>query len=109
MADLAIEKGYKVKVRTLDFHLVPKAAAIRDTRGLIKMVVEDGTDIILGVHILSPEAGDIIHEATLAVQKRMTIHEIIDTIHVYPTLSEAIKIAAQSFLKDVSKLSCCAE
>ena len=105
----AIEKGYKVKVRTLDFHLVPKAAAIRDTRGLIKMVVEDGTDIILGVHILSPEAGDIIHEATLAVQKRMTIHEIIDTIHVYPTLSEAIKIAAQSFLKDVSKLSCCAE
>lgn len=105
----AIEKGYKIKVRTLDFHLVPKASVIRDTRGLIKMVVEDGTDIILGVHILSPEGGDIIHEATLAVQKKMTIHEIIETIHVYPTLSESIKIVAQSFLKDVSKLSCCAE
>lgn len=105
----AIDKGYKVKVRILDFHLVPKAAVIRDTRGLIKMVVEDGTNIILGVHILSPEAGDIIHEAALAVQKKMTIHEIIDTIHVYPTLSESIKMAAQSFFKDVSKLSCCAE
>ncbi|MBI3398919.1 MAG: mercury(II) reductase [Deltaproteobacteria bacterium] len=105
----AIDKGYKVKIRAFDFHLVPKAAVIRDTRGLIKMVVEDGTDIILGVHILSPEAGDIIHEATVAVQKRMTIQEIIDTIHVYPTLSESIKMAAQSFLKDVSKFSCCAE
>lgn len=105
----AIDKEYKVKTRAIDFHLVPKAAVIRDTRGLIKMVVEDGTDIILGVHILSPEAGDIIHEAALAVQKKMTIHEIIDTIHVYPTLSESIKMAAQSFLKDVSKLSCCAE
>jgi mercuric reductase len=105
----AIDRGYKVKARTLDFHLVPKAAAIKDMRGLIKMVVEDGTDIILGVHILSPEAADIIHEATLTVQKRMTINEIIDTIHVYPTLSESIKIVAQSFLKDVSKLSCCAE
>ncbi len=105
----AIDKGYKVKIRVLDFHLVPKAAVIRDTGGLIKMIVEDGTDVILGVHILSPEAGDIIHEATLAVKKKMTIHEIIDTIHVYPTLSESIKIVAQSFLKDVSKLSCCAE
>ncbi|MBI5750498.1 MAG: mercury(II) reductase [Nitrospinae bacterium] len=105
----AIDRGDKVKVRTIDFHLVPKAAVIRDTRGLIKMVVEDGTDIILGVHILSPEAGDIIHEATVAVKNKMTIHEIIDIIHVYPTLSESIKIAAQSFLKDVSKLSCCAE
>lgn len=105
----AINKGYKIKTRVLDFHLVPKAAVIRDTKGLIKMVVEDGTDVILGVHILSPEAADIIHEATLAVQKRMTIHELIDTIHVYPTLSESIKIVAQSFLKDVSKLSCCAE
>jgi mercuric reductase len=73
------------------------------------MIVEEGTDTILGVHILSPEGGDIIHAATLAVQKKMTIHEIIETIHVYPTLSESIKIVAQSFLKDVSKLSCCAE
>lgn len=105
----SIAKGYKVKSRTLDFYLVPKAAVIRDTRGLIKMVVEDGTDIILGVHILSPDAGDIIHEATLAVKNKMAIHEIIDTIHVYPTLSESIKMVAQSFLKDVSKLSCCAE
>jgi len=105
----AIDRGYKVKVRVIDFELVPKAAVIRDTRGLIKMVVEDGTDVILGVHILSQDAGDIIHEATLAVKKKMTIHEIIDTIHVYPTLSESIKIVAQSFLKDVSKLSCCAE
>ncbi len=45
----------------------------------------------------------------LAVKYGMTIDNIIDTVHVFPTMTEAIKLVAQSFRKDVSKMSCCAE
>jgi mercuric reductase len=105
----AIEKGYRVKTTVLDMKLVPKAALMRDTRGLVKMIVEEGTNRVLGVHILSPQAADIIHKAVLLVKYRMTIQDVLDTMDVYPTLSESIKVAAQSFVKDVTKLSCCAE
>jgi mercuric reductase len=43
------------------------------------------------------------------VRDGLTIYEVIDTLHVFSTLSEAIKIAAQSFLRDVGKMPCCAE
>lgn len=105
----AREKGYTVVTRTLPFNMVPKAAAIRDTRGLIKMVAEEGTHRILGVHVLGPLAPEIIHQATLAVKHGMTLEEIAGMIHVYPTMSEALKLVAQSFSRDVSRLSCCAE
>jgi mercuric reductase len=45
----------------------------------------------------------------MAVKYRLTVNEIIDTAHVFPTMSEAIKLVATSFKQDVSKLSCCAE
>lgn len=88
---------------------VPKAKAIKDTRGLIKMVINPQTLKIVGVHIVSPLAGDLIHEGTLAVKFGLTIDEIIDTVHVFPTLSESIKLAAQAFRRDVTKMSCCVE
>jgi mercuric reductase len=58
--------GRDVKVARLSFGDVPKAAAIRDTRGLIKMVADRETDRVLGVHMVGPLAADTIHEATLA-------------------------------------------
>ena len=88
---------------------VPRSVAVRDTRGLIKMVIEMPEGKIIGVSILSPHASELIHTATLAIKAKMTIDELIDTIFVYPTFSEALKIAALSFNTDVSKLSCCAE
>ncbi|MBI5700374.1 mercury(II) reductase [Candidatus Saganbacteria bacterium] len=88
---------------------VPKALAVKETRGLIKMVIHHKTGKIMGVHILSAEAVDLIHEATIAVKFGLTIDQIIDTLHVFPTLSEAIKLVAQSFNKDISQLSCCVE
>jgi len=75
----------------------------------VKIVADNDTKQIVGVHIVAPHAADLIHEGTLAVKFKMTIDDIIDTVHVFPTLSEAIKLAAQSFYKDVSKLSCCTE
>ena len=89
---------------------VPKALTVNQTKGLIKMVVNpEQNNTIVGVHILADLAADIIHEAVLAVKYRLTTDEIIDTIHVFPTMTEAIKLVATSFRQDVKKLTCCAE
>jgi mercuric reductase len=93
--------------RVLEMDLVPKAQTVGDTRGLIKMIIDPNTDVVRGVQMVSPLAADMIHEATLAVKFGLTIHDIIDTVHVFPTMSEAIKLVAQSFLMDISKVSCC--
>lgn len=105
----AIQKGIKCTCGSLPLEFVPKAHVIGDTRGLVKLVVDRETKKIQGVHVLAPHAADLIHEGTLAVKFGLTVDDIIDTVHVFPTLSEAIKLAAQSFYRDVSKLSCCIE
>ncbi len=105
----AHEHGIECACRTIPMSKVPKAIVIRDTRGLIKMVAEASTGRILGVHILADGAADIVHEAVLAVKYKLTIDDIIDTVHVFPTMTESIKLAATSFRKDIDELSCCAE
>jgi mercuric reductase len=96
--------------RTLGMDKVPKALTVNDTKGLIKMAVDPKKkNRIVGVHILSSIAADMIHEAVLTVKHKLTVDDIIDTVHVFPTMSEAIKLVATSFKQDVSRLSCCAE
>ncbi|MBI3859492.1 MAG: mercury(II) reductase [Thaumarchaeota archaeon] len=102
-------KGIKCACGILPLELVPKAHVIGDTRGVVKLVADRETKVILGVHIVAPHAADLIHEGALAVKNRLTIDDIIDTVHVFPTLSESIKLAAQSFYMDVGKMSCCVE
>jgi mercuric reductase len=104
-----IENGYDCSCRTVEMSKVPKAAVIRETRGLIKMVADAQTGRVLGVHILADNAADIIHEAVLAVKYKLTVDDIIDTIHVFPTLAESIKLVAVSFRKYLDSLSCCSE
>lgn len=105
----AVSKGISVISRTLDLSHVPKARAIWDTRGLIKIIAEEATGTILGVHILAPDAAEVIHQAVLLVKNKMTLKDAAEKIDVYPTLSEMVKLCAQSFYKDVEKLSCCAD
>jgi mercuric reductase len=105
----AHEHGMKCSCVTLPFDLVPKAHIMADTKGLVKLVVENETKRVVGVHIVAPHAADLIHEGVLAVKFKLTIDDIIDTVHVFPTLSESLKLAAQSFYKDVGSLSCCIE
>ncbi len=103
-------KRYNVcACRTVRIDQVPKARAIKETRGLVKMVIYPETGVIAGVHMVAPMAADLIHEATLAVKFKLTIDDIIDTVHVFPTMSESIKLVAQSFKRDISKMSCCVE
>ena len=95
--------------RTIFMDAVPKADVIKETRGVFKMVIHPESSKILGVHIVAPNAADLIHEATLAVKFGLTIDDIIDTVHVFPTLSEGIKRVAQAFTRDISVMSCCVE
>jgi mercuric reductase len=95
--------------RTVEIAQVPKAQAIKETRGLVKMVIHPETEVIVGVHMVAPMAADLIHEAALAVKFKLTVDDIVDTVHVFPTIGEAIKRVAQSFKRDISTMSCCVE
>lgn len=104
-----MEKYHTCDCRIVYMDKVPKALAINDTRGLLKMVAHHETKKIMGVHILSPVASEMIHEAALAVRCGLTVDDIIDTVHVFPTYSEAIKIAAQAYRRDIRTMICCVE
>lgn len=95
--------------RTIYLDRVPRAVAVNDTRGLLKMVAHHETGQVMGVHILAPCASEMIHEAVLAVKYGLTVDDLIDTVHIFPTYSEAIKIAAQAFRRDIGRMSCCVE
>lgn len=93
--------------RTVSFADVPKAIIMRRTEGLIKMAIHPETKQIMGVHMLAPQAGELIAEAMMLVKNKNTIDDVTNSTPMFPTLSEAIKIVALSFTKDISTLSCC--
>jgi mercuric reductase len=101
--------GHKCWCNTIPMSLVPRAGAIRDMAGMIKMVADDNTEEVLGVSMVGNSAGEVIHEAAMAMRFRAKIRDFIDMLHVYPTMAEALKIVAISRYKDPAKLSCCAE
>lgn len=104
----AKDKGFDVKTTTLSLEHVPRALAARDTRGLIKLVADKHTDKLIGAQIMAPEGADSIQTATLAIKCGLTVTDLADTIFPYLTTVEGLKLAAQTFDKDVSMLSCCA-
>lgn len=105
----AIGAGHGCWCNTVPMSLVPRAAAIRDTRGMIKMVADADSNEVLGVTMVGHNAGEVIHEAAMAMHFRATLHDFIDMLHVFPTMAEALKLIAISRFKDPAKLSCCAE
>jgi mercuric reductase len=95
--------------RTVQMEDVPRAKAVKNTDGLGQVVKHHETDEIVGVHMVGPRAADMIMEATLAVKFGLTVDDIIDTVHPFPTFSEVFKQACQAFRRDTSKMSCCIE
>ncbi len=100
--------GHDVQTSMITLDHVPRALAARDTRGLIKLVADRGTRRLLGAHILAPEGADSIQTAAVAIKCGMTVEQLGDTIFPYLTTVEGLKLAALTFNKDVTKLSCCA-
>lgn len=104
----ARERNLQGRVTSLPMSVVPRAQAARDTRGLVKLVADDATDRLLGIHILAPEAGEMIQAGVLAMRFGITVTQLRETMFPYLTNAEALKLAVLSFEKDVAKLSCCA-
>jgi mercuric reductase len=100
--------GIETDSRLLTLDNVPRALANFDTRGFIKLVAEAGSGRLIGVQAVTPEAGEIIQTAALAIRARMTVGELGDQLFPYLTMVEGLKLAAQTFSKDVTQLSCCA-
>ncbi len=85
----AAEKG-EVIVRTFSFKANGKAMAMGESAGLVKLVADAKTDVILGVHVVGPEAGEIIHAYAVAMSSGMTTSEFGNVIMAHPTLSESL-------------------
>jgi mercuric reductase len=100
--------GIRCVCSSIPLSVVPRAGAIRDTRGVVKLVLEAETRRLVGASMVGPDAGEIIQVAAMALRFNATADDLIDQLFVYPTMAEALKIAAISFTKDVSTLSCCA-
>lgn len=90
----ARKKGYRIKVGKYPFMANGKSIILGERGGMVKIVCDAETEEILGLHILGPQATDLILEGTLAINQESTIKEIIDTIHPHPTLGEALREAA---------------
>lgn len=103
----AARAGIEVDVARLDLNNVPRALAARDTRGFIKLIRRKNSDELIGARILAPEGGEQIMEATLAIRHEIGVSELASAFHPYLTQAEGIKLCAQTFGKDVAKLSCC--
>jgi dihydrolipoamide dehydrogenase len=90
----AAEKGIKVRTGHFQFRTLAKAHIMGEISGFFKIVSEETTDRILGVHIIGPHASDLIHEAAIAIKKGLKTKDIAETIHAHPTLSEGMMEAA---------------
>ncbi len=85
----ARETGREITVGKFPFTASGKAVALGDTEGFVKVVADKASGEILGVHILGPDATEIIHEFAVGRTLEATLEEIMHTIHAHPTLSEA--------------------
>ncbi len=101
--------GIRCWCGTIPLDLVPRAGATHQTNGIAKMVINRDTQEVVGVSLVMPNAGEVIHEAAMALRFKAKLEDYIDMIYVYPTMAEALKLAAISYFKDPAKLSCCAE
>ena len=104
----AVAAGIDAEATTLAMEHVPRAIAARDTRGSVTLVRDRVSDRIVGARVLAPEGSELLMEVALAIRHGITTQELAGAFHPYLTLSEAVKLAALTFRKDVGQLSCCA-
>lgn len=95
----AREEHDKVMVFRQPFTKVDRALADGETEGLIK-IVADGKGKVLGGHIVGPDAGNLIHEIVLAMQKDIPVQTLSAMIHIYPTLAGANQRAADNYYRE---------
>lgn len=92
----AREKGFDPVVGKFPFAASGRALALGETDGFAKIVADRKTDVVLGVHIVGPEASELAGEAALALEMGATSEDLARTIHAHPTLPESIMEAAEA-------------
>ena len=104
----ATARDIACECRVLPLSAVPRALVNRDTRGFVKIVAERSTGRIVGATVVADGAGDVIQAAIYAVRFGLTTEQVAGTWAPYLTFAEGFKLAAQTFTRDVTRLSCCA-
>ncbi len=104
----AEKKGIPFETSKLDLSNVPRALAAQDTRGFIKLIRNVETDKLIGARVVASEGGELIQQLSMAIKYGITVKDLAENFYPYLTLGEGIKLAAITFGKDVSTLSCCA-
>ncbi len=88
--------GIKYRAGKFSFAANGRARAAGHTDGFVKVLADEATDRVLGVHIIGAHAGELIHEATVAMEFGASSEDIARCCHAHPTLSEAVKEAAMA-------------
>src|SRR5487761_796210 len=101
-------QGIECECCVLPLSAVPRALVNRDTRGFVKIVAERASGRIVGATAVANGAGDVIQAAVYAIQFGLTTDQVASAWAPYLTFAEAFRLAAQTFTRDVAKLSCCA-
>ncbi len=93
------EAGYSsLKIGKFPFAANGKAVSLQATDGFVKIIADEATKIVLGVHIVGPQASNLISEAVLAIEMGATLEDIALSIHPHPTLGETMMEAAEATL-----------
>jgi dihydrolipoamide dehydrogenase len=92
----ALDKGLKIKVGRFPFAALGKALASGESDGFVKIIADEESDNVLGIHIVGQEASSLIGEGALAIEMGATAEDIALTIHPHPTLNESLMEAAEA-------------
>jgi mercuric reductase len=104
----AQERGLKTETRILPITSVPRSIVHGEKTGFLKLVAETPSMRILGAQAVAAEASDMISTVAVAIRGQLTVPDLASMLLPYLTASEAVKLVAQSFTRDVHQLSCCA-
>src|SRR3546814_10580415 len=101
---MARQRGFAVETSVISLDQVPRALAARDTRGLVKLVADADTGLLLGGQILAPEGADSIQTLVLALKHGMTAQALGETIFPYLTTVEALKLRSEENTSELQSL-----
>jgi dihydrolipoamide dehydrogenase len=104
----ARSQGYRLEVEKYPFSGIGKAIAMSEREGFVKIISDKRTGEILGVHIIGPQAADMVHEGVIAMQGRVNLFDLAKSIHIHPTLSECFGYAVETAVEEMEKIGCCA-
>jgi mercuric reductase len=107
--EAAAKAGFDCMINVMPVGAIPKAHVVGMTDGVIKMIADRTSGRLLGVHLVCHRGADMINEAALALHMKATVNDLATTLHVYPSIGEGLRLCAQGFSRDISRLSCCAE